>query len=172
VWTSEPPSLIWRILLLPLSLVGIVAGMFDRGRPPIPHRPPPPLGNLRRVVAVGQSQRRNATTITLLSLELYDGGCYLNAIYAPTMERRPMNIEFVLPVIEAHDDVGTRYKWWPDGGDDSRGRFQAVIAPAPPEGATGLRITVTELFRERPRESRSVREAGPWEFVISLAEQQ
>jgi len=133
---------------------------------------------LRRVVPIGQSQTRSSTKITAASLELYeDGSRLIYSIRKPHVEEpksvleRSLMYGFPRMLWEAVDDQGQAYKVARDGGGGggAEWRFEAVLEPAIPEGATHLILTCSQVHWEAHGVGmRSRTQAGPWRFEIPL----
>ncbi|HET7037776.1 MAG TPA: hypothetical protein VFI42_19030 [Thermomicrobiaceae bacterium] len=136
-------------------------------RPPIPHEPAPRLGRVERVIPIALNETVAGVEIALLSLECSAEGFYLNGRYSAKYgEIGHDNIYLALPVMTARDDLGTTYRWWPQG--DSRGRFACVFAPALDPSARQLELTVTEMRWTWPRSGRRELDTGPWRFTVSV----
>jgi hypothetical protein len=72
--------------------------------------------------------------------------------------------------VAVEDDLGTAYVAAAMGGNGSpdRMRFEVRLAPAPPGGATVLRIRVDEFLDPFPGRSLAA-VAGPWILTVDLA---
>jgi hypothetical protein len=136
-------------------------------RLPKPTGPIADLGEPRRVIPIVRSESAAGMTVTLISLEIYDGGFLVHGQFpAKYGERSLENIWMAHPTFVVTDDVGTEYRWCGSGGSDTR--FMPSFTPAPNPAAHELRVTVTHIQWIFHREQRHELDEGPWEFEIPL----
>jgi len=134
---------------------------------PRPSGPAPVLGDLLRVIPVVQTHSVADITVTLISLEVYDGGFLLRGQHtAKYGERSPENFWAAIPTFTASDDLGTKYRWWQSRNDDAR--FTGGFAPRLKPDTRELRLVVTHIQWIFYREKRHELDTGPWEFSVSL----
>lgn len=134
---------------------------------PKPTGPIAELGELRRVIPIVQAAHAAGMTVTLISLEIYDGGFFVHGQFpAKYGERSAENIWMAHPTFTASDDIGSEYRWC---GSRSNGtRFMPSFAPAPNPDAHELRVTVTHIQWIFHQERRHELDEEPWSFRISL----
>jgi hypothetical protein len=133
---------------------------------------------LRRVVAVGKSQTRASTNLTIASVELYDDGSRLvYSIRRPRFEESRSMLErslmygFPRTSWEVVDDQGREYKVVRSGGGGggAEWRFEGILEPAISDDATRLVLTCSEIqFEASGVGIRSRTQPGPWRFEIPL----
>ncbi len=155
------------------SLLRAPSGRWRFARPP---QPMPALSELRRVVAVGQTEVRGGTSVTLFSLEVYGDGFQASLLVArradPASGRRSTGVPEM--VLEVADSAGRRYDAWPAGGGSHGAwafRFAYRFAPALDPSATELRLRVTAIHWHGIGEDEPPLlevEPGPWTFTVPL----
>lgn len=126
-------------------------------------------GQLRRVVAIGQSAMAGRVRVELIALELRDAGG-LVAVAVQSSPPNPPAGSFV--ELTVTDDVGTEYAAASSGGGMSSpgsSRLEVRFAPAPPAAATTLVIRIDEFLEPLLGPSgHPDRLVGPWEFRVPL----
>jgi hypothetical protein len=137
------------------------------------------LGELVRVVPIAQSAQIQSVRVTLLSLELYEGGFVFNGSVTP--QAAPWTLFLAKPILRVTDDRGTEYRSTPA---PSRGavvyhswRFIDRFSPAVDHRAGELRIQVIEirrLYRSRSIQTTDVPMTlqEPWIVVVPLESEQ
>jgi hypothetical protein len=136
-------------------------------RLPKPTGPIADLGELRRVIPIVQSEQAAGLTVTLISLETYDGGFLIHGRHSLRYgERSAENLWMAHPTFVVTDDTGTEYRWGGSRGDGTR--FMPSFAPAPNPAAHELRVNVTHIQWMFPKERRHELDEGPWSFSIQL----
>lgn len=134
---------------------------------PKPTGPIADLGELRRVIPIMQTQSVNGIAVTLISLEIYDGGFLVHGQFpAKYGERSIENIWMAHPTFIVSDDTGAGYRWCGSRGDGTR--FMPSFAPAPNPTSHELRVTATHIQWIFTKERRYELDEGPWSFSISL----
>jgi hypothetical protein len=134
---------------------------------PKPTGPIADLGELRRVIPLVRSEHAAGMAVTLISLEIYDGGFLVHGQFpAKYGERSLENIWMAHPTFAVTDDIGTEYRWCGSGGSGTR--FMPSFAPAPNPTAHELRVTATHIQWIFTKERRYELDEGPWSFKISL----
>jgi hypothetical protein len=134
---------------------------------PQPTGPTAELGEPRRVIPIVRTQSVNGIRVTLVSLEIYEGGFLVHGQFpAKYGERSLENIWMAHPTFTVSDDIGGEYRWCGSRGDGTR--FMPSFAPAPSPAAHELRVTATHIKWNFPKERRHELDEGPWSFNISL----
>jgi hypothetical protein len=139
------------------------------------------LEEVVRVTGVGERREKDGVALTLLSVELYRDGVVAQF---HIVQRRQAGAAgaFGLPqlAVAASDDRGTVYRERPYGGSGGgpdhgtvNWRMASAFAPAAPEDARMLVLRVDEVVWSTASGTELVeseRTAGPWEFVVPLAQ--
>ena len=154
-------------------------------RPPRPPRPPGPdieRQALQRVIGVGQNIQlgeAGETEVTLVSLELFEGGFIANFRlrgWGPGTNphadlRQPGFIRSPEFYVEAIDDQDNKYQAFPGSGGGGRAhwrkshRFSPELATAEGE----LHVTIEEIqWSPHGGGVRTLIETGPWQFDVPL----
>ncbi|HVX29685.1 MAG TPA: hypothetical protein VHA53_04330 [Nitrolancea sp.] len=134
---------------------------------PKPTGPAPDLGELMRLIPIMERQNVNGVTMTLISLETYEGGFLVHGQFpAKYGERSHENMWMAHPTFMITDDIGTDYGWY--GSREDGTRFLGRFSPAPNPAAHELRVTVTHIQWIFHRTQRHELDEGPWEFTIPL----
>ena len=135
---------------------------------PKPSGPAPVLGDLLRVIPIVQTRSVADITVTLISLEVYDGGFLLRGQHTEKYgERSREHTWWANPTFTASDELGTKYRWWRSSNDDAR--FMGCFAPTIDPDAHELRLVVTHIRWFFFEEKRHELDTGPWEFRVPLA---
>lgn len=150
-----------------------------RSRVPLPVQPNATLRDLIAVVGVGQLQSHGPMTVTLLSVERYRDGFFLQ--FRLMREHRPPSRmgwqpHMKISVVDGH---ATPYVVGPDGGGGGGGRDGIAVwrygyrgAPALSADAGEIVVEVPELrWRQHDGKGQLVDaevDAGPWRFRVVL----
>lgn len=141
------------------------------------------LGKLRRVISVGRSRAIEGITLTLLSVESYDGGYLAHTRIVldqdPFEQTEPSVPDSFppdpKPLLTAHDDRGGRYPMLPNGGSSSgrewRWEFRSARPHDPEAGELTIEVARIRWERHGPRQRYPVMEreqVGPWTFTVAL----
>ncbi|HET7035569.1 MAG TPA: Clp protease N-terminal domain-containing protein [Thermomicrobiaceae bacterium] len=120
--------------------------------PERPRRPPrprmPALGELRRVLALNQTQRELDAAATILSLEDYQQGAIIHALIRPGHPLGPPDQPPPIPRhLKAQDELDTRYSCSPQHSffDADSFHFSLRLSPALNPGAHSLRLEFDTL---------------------------
>ena len=166
--------------------MGTVIGEHRSPRTPRGNRPPGPdieRQPLQRVIGVGQNVRlgdTGETEVTLVSLELFEGGFVANFrlrgwgpgtnphadLPQPGFIRSP---DFY---VEAFDDQGNKYQAFPGsgGGGSAHWRKSHRFSPELATKDGHLHVTIEEIqWTPHGGGVRTLVEPGPWRFDVSLA---
>lgn len=123
-------------------------------------------GDLRRVIAVGAAVEAGGVRLELIAVELRtDGG--LATLVAHT--RPPIGPAGHFAEVRISDDADTAYVAAGEGMGGSTPtttRHEVRFAPAPPEAAAVLSITIDRFIDPFPRGALPTE--GPWTFEIGL----
>jgi len=123
-------------------------------------------GDLRRVIAIGQSVDAGGIRLELLALELReDGGLALLAAHS----RPPVGQAGNFAVAHVRDDAGTEYVAAGQAtGSSTPGttRHEVLFAPTPPAAARLLTLTIERFSDPFPGTATTIE--GPWSFDIEL----
>ena len=123
-------------------------------------------GELRRVIAVGASVEAGGVRLELIAIELReDGG--LATVVAQT--RPPIGPVGNFLEVRVGDDAETAYivaGQGMGGPTPTTTRHEVRFAPAPPEAAAVLSITIDRFIDPFPNGSTPIE--GPWAFEIRL----
>ena len=126
-------------------------------RPWLP--PMPSLGELRRVLALNQTQRQNGVAATILSLEDYQQGAILHGLTRPG---QPPDHPPLMPRrVEAADELGAHYvcSLRPSFFDADSFHFSLRLEPALSPEAHSLRLEF---------DTRDVTDTAPRHWVFEL----
>lgn len=121
---------------------------------------------VRSVQAFGMGEENAEARLTLLTLDLTDGGGCFTVQYILKSERQPMDEPFGDLSATIDDEAGTRYVVMTRSLDISAdgGRCSIYFVPAPPTEAANLRLTIGQLFMF----GRDAAIDGPWIFNVPL----
>jgi len=123
-------------------------------------------GDLRRVIAVGAAVEAGGVRLELIAVELRtDGG--LATLVAQT--RPPIGPAGHFAEVRVSDDANTAYVaagQGMGGPTPTTIRHEVRFAPAPPEAAAFLAITIDRFIDPFPRGALPIE--GPWKFEIGL----
>ena len=121
---------------------------------------------IRSVQALGTTEENAEARLTLLALDLTNGGGCFSAQYILKGERQPMDEPPGDLSATIADEAGTPYVVMTRSLDTSAdgGRCSIYFVPAPPPGTTNLRLTVGRLFVF----GREASIDGPWTFTVPL----
>jgi len=121
---------------------------------------------IRSVQAFGITEENAEARLTLLALDLADGGGCFSVQYVLTGERQPMDEPPGDLSATLADEAGTQYVVMTRSLDTSAdgGRCSIYFVPQPPPGTTNLRLTVHRLFVF----GRNAAIEGPWTFNVPL----
>ena len=163
--------------------MGAVVGEHRVPGSPRPERPPDIEGQpLQRVIGVGQNIQlgeAGETEVTLVSLELFEGGFIANFRlrgWGPGTNphadlRQPGFIRSPEFYVEAIDDQDNKYQAFPGSGGGGRAhwrkshRFSPELATAEGE----LHVTIEEIqWSPHGGGVRTLIETGPWQFDVPL----
>jgi len=147
----------------------------------------PRLRNLVRVVAIGQTQEHNGVRVSLLALEVYDGGCVLSARITSdqfTDFQRGIFRDLDRFPLRVWDDRGQDYESFEGGGSSSAGPdfYEAhpntTLMPTLEPSATALSIEIAGIafqFRDTnasitgaPHRTPGDTIRGPWLFHVPI----
>jgi hypothetical protein len=123
-------------------------------------------GDLRRVIAVGAAVEAGGVQLELIAVELRtDGG--LATLVAQT--RPPIGPVGHFAEVRVSDDANTAYVaagQGMGGPSATATRHEVRFAPAPPDAATFLSITIDRFIDPFPSGALPIE--GPWKFEIGL----
>ena len=157
-----------------------VAGLHLPPRPSRVDRPPGVEGQqLPRTIDVNQNVQHIGTEVTLVTLELLDGGFVTNFMLAGwgpgsnPLASLPVPGFIRSPTFYANavDDQGKIYQAFPGSGGGGRGLWKYALrfSPGPASADGHLHVTIEEIqWMPNGAAVRSLIEPGPWEFDISL----
>jgi hypothetical protein len=113
-----------------------------RARSSEPGEPAIEASSLVRVVPIGQSVTAHGASVELIALEIREAGAVLYVRARPSTPRRIGD-----PQAAVSDDAGTDYRvvYWSWDGTDRVATGRIELTPAPPPGASVLKIRVGSL---------------------------
>jgi hypothetical protein len=123
-------------------------------------------GGLRRVIPLGDAVEAGGARVEIVVLEIREAGA-IATIVAQT--RPPVGNVGHFAEVTVSDDAGTAYVASGQGAGGSgpgTSRLEIRFAPAPPESARTLTLSIEAFMDPFPEPAVQLR--GPWEFRVAL----